>query len=118
MASISKVVSAAYVAGRNLLLGGSMVSLSMLREPKRLVEHVTESLFLYRSIANKRGIPQKFVFEVLPSEAASDLSIANFHCEEGWMRGTGSYSTDLISLCQLCHCLNPKIAFEIGTLRG
>jgi predicted O-methyltransferase YrrM len=118
MTSFSKVASAAYITVRNLALGGSMVSLSMVREPKRIIEHATESLFLYKSIANKRGIPQKFVFEVLPAKEVYDLAIANFTCEEGWMRGTGSYSTDLISLCQLCHCLDPKIVFEIGTLRG
>jgi predicted O-methyltransferase YrrM len=118
MTSISKVASATYVSVRNLALGGSIASLSMLRWPKKALEHATESLFLYKSIAGRRGIPQKFVFEVFASRAAYDLAIANFTCEEGWMRGTGSYSTDLISLCQLCHCLDPKVVFEIGTLRG
>jgi predicted O-methyltransferase YrrM len=55
---------------------------------------------------------------VLPAAEKYDLAIANFQCEEGWLRPTGSYSTDLISLCQLCHCLRPKRIFEIGTLRG
>jgi len=118
MNTFSKVAAATYISVRNVAFGGSLASLSMVREPKRILEHATESLFLYKSIANKRGIPQKFVFEVLASKKSFDLAIANFACEEGWMRGTGSYSTDLISLCQLCHCLDPKIVFEIGTLRG
>jgi predicted O-methyltransferase YrrM len=118
MASASKWVSAACVSARNLALGGSVASLSLLGKPRTLFEYATESLFLYKSLSGKRGVPEKFVFEVLPGNQQYDLAIANFQCEEGWMRRTGSYSTDLISLCQLCHVLNPKMIFEIGTLRG
>jgi predicted O-methyltransferase YrrM len=118
MASASKWVSAACVSARNLALGGSVASLSLLGKPRTLFEYATESLFLYKSLSGKRGVPEKFVFEVLPGNRQYELAIANFQCEEGWMRRTGSYSTDLISLCQLCHVLNPKTIFEIGTLRG
>src|SRR5579863_6553248 len=118
MASASKWVSAACVSARNLALGGSVASLSLLGKPRTLFEYATESLFLYKSLSGKRGVPEKFVFEVLPGSQQYQLAIANFQCEEGWMRRTGSYSTDLISLCQLCHVVNPKMIFEIGTLRG
>jgi predicted O-methyltransferase YrrM len=118
MASASKWVSAACVSARNLALGGSVASLSLLGKPRTLFEYATESLFLYKSLSGKRGVPEKFVFEVLPGNRQYELAIANFQCEEGWMRRTGSYSTDLISLCQLCHVLNPRTIFEIGTLRG
>jgi predicted O-methyltransferase YrrM len=118
MASVSKWVTAACVSARNLALGGSVASLSLLGKPRTLFEYATESLFLYKSLSGKRGVPEKFVFEVLPGNRQYELAIANFQCEEGWMRRTGSYSTDLISLCQLCHVLNPKTIFEIGTLRG
>jgi predicted O-methyltransferase YrrM len=118
MASASKWVSAACVSARNLALGGSVASLSLLGEPRKLFEYATESLFLYKSLSGKRGVAEKFVFEVLPGDRQYELAIANFQCEEGWMRRTGSYSTDLISLCQLCHVLNPRTIFEIGTLRG
>ncbi|MGA9544082.1 MAG: class I SAM-dependent methyltransferase [Candidatus Sulfotelmatobacter sp.] len=118
MASASKWVTAACVSARNLALGGSVASLSLLGKPRTFFEYATESLFLYRSLSGKRGVPEKFVFEVLPGNRQYELAIANFQCEEGWMRRTGSYSTDLISLCQLCHVLNPKTIFEIGTLRG
>jgi predicted O-methyltransferase YrrM len=118
MPSVSKWVCAACVSARNLAFGGSVASLSLLGKPRTLFEHATESLFLYQSLSGKRGIPEKFVFEVLPGNRQYELAIANFQCEEGWMRRTGSYSTDLISLCQLCHVLNPKMIFEIGTLRG
>jgi len=118
MASASKWVSAACVSARNLALGGSVASLSLLGKPRTLFEYATESLFLYKSLSGKRGVAEKFVFEVLPGDRQYELAIANFQCEEGWMRRAGSYSTDLISLCQLCHVLNPKAIFEIGTLRG
>lgn len=118
MSSASKWVSAACVSARNLAWGGSVASLSLLGKPRTLLEYTTESLFLFKSLSGRRGIPDKFVFEVLPGEKQYPLSIANFQSEEGWMRRTGSYSTDLISLCQLCHALHPKTIFEIGTLRG
>jgi predicted O-methyltransferase YrrM len=118
MASASKWVSAACVSARNLALGGSVASLSLLGKPRTLFEYATESLFLYKSLSGRRGIAEKFVFEVLPGDKQYDLAIANFQCEEGWMRRTGSYSTDLISLCQLCRALKPRMIFEIGTLRG
>jgi predicted O-methyltransferase YrrM len=118
MASTSKWVSAACISARNLALGGSVASLSLVGKPRTLFEYATESLFLYKSLSGKRGVPEKFVFEVLPGNRQYELAIANFQCEEGWMRRTGSYSTDLISLCQLCHVLSPKTIFEIGTLRG
>jgi predicted O-methyltransferase YrrM len=118
MASLSKLMSAAWISGRNVALGGSVASLTLLRQPRKMFAHATESLFLCKAMGNRRGIPQKFVFEVLPCERSYELAIANFQSEEGWMRDTGSYSTDLISLCQLCHCVNPMRIFEIGTLRG
>ncbi len=118
MTSASKWVSAACVSARNLALGGSVASLSLLGKPRTLFEYATESLFLYKALSGTRGIPEKFVFEILPGQTHYDLAIANFQCEEGWMRRTGSYSTDLISLCQLCHAANPSTIFEIGTLRG
>jgi predicted O-methyltransferase YrrM len=118
MASLSKLMSAAWVSGRNVALGGSVASLTLLRQPRKMLAHATESLFLCKAMGNRRGIPQKFVFEALPCERSYELAIANFQSEEGWMRDMGSYSTDLISLCQLCHCVNPKRILEIGTLRG
>jgi predicted O-methyltransferase YrrM len=118
MTSPAKWISATCVSARNLALGGSVASLGLLGKPRTLFEYATESLFLYKSLSGTRGIPEKFVFEVLPCQQHYDLAIANFQCEEGWIRRTSSYSTDLISLCQLCHALDPAVIFEIGTLRG
>ena len=58
MPSASKWVSAACVSVRNLALGGSFASLSLLGKPRTLFEYATESLFLYQSLAGKRGIPE------------------------------------------------------------
>jgi len=116
MASLFKLISAGWIFGRNVALGGSVASLTLLREPRKMFSHATESLFLYKAMGNRRGISQKFVFEVLPCERVYELAIANLQSD--WMTNLGSYSTDLISFCQLCHCVNPKRIFEIGTLRG
>jgi hypothetical protein len=85
MASLSKLMSAARVSGRNIALGGSVASLTLLREPRKMFSHATELLFLYKAMGNRRGIPQKFVFEVLPCDRMYELAIANFQSEEGWM---------------------------------
>jgi len=116
--SLAKLAAAGVVGARNLLWGGSLASLAMLHKPTKMLEHASESLFLYKVINNRRGLRQSFVFDVLPCDTAYNLQICNFQCEGGWMRATGSYSTDLISLCQLCHCVSPAKVFEIGTLRG
>jgi hypothetical protein len=81
MPSVSKWVCAACVSARNLAFGGSVASLSLLGKPRTLFEHATESLFLYQSLSGKRGIPEKFVFEVLPGNRQYELAIANFQCE-------------------------------------
>jgi hypothetical protein len=84
-----------------------VASLTLLRQPRKMFADATESLFLCKAMGNRRAIAQKFVFEALPCERlrACDCELP---IEEGWMRGTASYSTDLISLCQLCHCVNPR----------
>lgn len=116
--AFAKLVAAGLIGTRNLVWGGSLASLAMFRKPTKMLEHATESLFLYKVISDRRGLRQRFVFDVLPCDSVYNLQICNFHCEGGWMRATGSYSTDLISLCQLCHSISPRTIFEIGTLRG
>jgi len=48
----------ASVAARNLLLGGNLISLALIRNPKMMLQYISETLFLYKTFAAKRGIPQ------------------------------------------------------------
>lgn len=58
----------ASVAARNLLLGGNLISLALIRNPKMMLQYISETLFLYKTFAAKRGIPQilkpRQVFEI------------------------------------------------------
>jgi hypothetical protein len=115
--------TALLLAARNVVLGGNLISLGLWSQPRRLVNYANETLFLYRTFADQRGLPQKNVFEVL--SASSDVlpidiavSAPVWGPGEPWLREIASYGADLISLCLLCRLLKPKVIFEIGTLRG
>lgn len=112
-----QLVTTGVVAARNVLLGGNAASLALLSSPKKMVEYVTESLFLYKELAGKRGVPSRNVFDVFPSEKEVSITLADFK-GSSWFRPTASYTVDLVSLCLICRLVKPNVVFEIGTLRG
>ena len=71
------------VTARNLILGGNLISLALVRHPKKLIAYVSESLFLYRALHKKRGVPQKNIFEVLPSKDLQNVTLGNL-CNISW----------------------------------
>jgi hypothetical protein len=111
-----------WLAARNVILGGNLISLGLVSQPRRLVSYANENLFLYRTFAGKRGLPQKNVFEVLPAAEVVPIELAvsgpGWGRGEPWLHEIASYTADLVSLCLLCRLLKPKLVFEIGTLRG
>jgi hypothetical protein len=115
----AKKVQAALMVGKNVLLGGNLAALTMVAKPRELVRYVGESLLLYRSIASKRGIPQKNVYEVLKSEGSVEqILLGNLSDGGSWFTPVPSYAIDIVSLCLICRLLRPKKVFEIGTLTG
>jgi predicted O-methyltransferase YrrM len=105
------------VAARNFLIGGNLTGLLLLNRPHEMVGYATENLFSFRSMADRRGIPQKNVFEVLPQARLAQVNLFNPNAET-WFRNSASYVSDIVSLCLLCRAINPKVIFEIGTLIG
>jgi predicted O-methyltransferase YrrM len=105
------------VAARNLLIGGNLSSLLLVANPRQMVAYATENLFSFRTVADRRGIPQKNVFEVLPQARLAKVNLCNTNGET-WFRTSASYVADIISLCLLCQAIKPKVIFEIGTLTG
>ncbi len=105
------------VAARNLLMGGNLSSLSLLANPRQMIAYATENLFSFRTVADRRGVPQKNVFEVLPQARLAKVNLCNTNGET-WFKNSASYVTDIISLCLLCQAIKPKVIFEIGTLTG
>jgi hypothetical protein len=105
------------VAARNFLVGGNLTGLLLLGRPHEMIGYATENLFSFRSMADRRGIPQKNVFEVLPQARLAQVNLCNTNGET-WFRNSASYVADIISLCLLCRAIKPRVIFEIGTLRG
>lgn len=119
MVKVAKTAQTAMLVGRNVLLGGNLAALSMVAKPRELVRYVGESLLLYRSLAGKRGIPQKNVYEVLrPAVNVEEIVLGNLSGDGAWFTPAPSYAIDIVSLCLICRILQPKRVFEIGTLTG
>lgn len=113
-----EILSVGAIALRNFVLGGNFVSLRWLFQPIKLLSYNAETLFLYKAIAQSRGLPQRNVFQVL--SAAEDVSIRLGALPSGhaWFSSLASYTQDIVSLCLICQILKPKLVFEIGTATG
>lgn len=111
-----QTVKAAAVVLRNLLWGGNIASLS-LRQPRKMLECVWESLFIYQEVAARRCLPGRHVYEVLSCPPVVSVNLGGLNADGGF--GFPPSSTiDIISLCLICRLLRPKVVFEIGTLFG
>jgi len=117
---VGSMLLAVCVAIRNVVVGGNLASTGLIGSPQKLVAYVSESLFLYRLMAQKSDLPQVQVWKGLglPAEAARIEVMLCAEAAEEWFRNVPSYGMDLVSLCTLCRLLRPRVIFEIGTLRG
>jgi predicted O-methyltransferase YrrM len=81
------------------------------------LRYAGECLFLNGYLDGRGILPQRPVWEV--TGHAEPLSVViDGEAAVEWFMNTASYTADLVSLCMLCKILDPKIVFEIGTLRG
>ncbi len=115
---LRKIVATIFVILRNLFLGSSSLSLSLLLHPKKMINYINESLFLYKTLNSKRGLPQKNVFEVLPTKNMESIKLGNLKFGRNWFLPSASYAVDVVSLCLICQIIKPIYVFEIGTLTG
>ena len=113
-----QAIEIATVAIRNIIWGGNLISLTFARRPKRMIGYVSEILFLYKTFNSKRGIPQRNVFEVLPSKNSANVKLGNLTSGGHWFGALASYTSDILSLCLICQIIRPKVVFEIGTMKG
>jgi hypothetical protein len=102
---------------KNLIIGGNIISLTMVLKPKRMIGYVSEILFFYKAFNSKRGLPQKNVYKVLPSENIESIKLGGFKDGGTWF-SQSSFLTDIINLSLICQIIKPKIIFEIGTFYG
>ena len=115
---LKQAIEITTVVIRNIILGGNLISLTLARSPRRMIEYVSEILFLYKALNSKRGIPQRNVFEVLPSNDSANVKLGNLTSGGSWFGAQASYTADILNLCLICQIISPKVVFEIGTLKG
>jgi hypothetical protein len=102
---------------KNVFLGGNIISLSLLAKPQEMIGYISESLFLYKTISSKRGLPQKNVYEILQADNIETIRLGNLK-GVAWFLARASNAVDIVSLCLICQIIKPKVVFEIGTMRG
>ncbi|GIL15768.1 MAG: hypothetical protein BroJett039_09410 [Chloroflexota bacterium] len=83
-----------------------------------MLQYISETLFLYKTFAAKRGIPQKNIFQVLPTRNVEEIRLGSLKTGGTWFWSFSAYSTDIVNLSLLCQLLKPRQVFEIGTLTG
>jgi hypothetical protein len=98
-------------------MGGNLSSLALLGKPREMIAYATENLFAFRTMANRRNLPQKNVFDVFSEARFAKINLYNANGET-WFRNSASYVADIVGLCLLCQAVKPKAIFEIGTLTG
>jgi len=112
-----KTLMAFLIAVRNIVLGGNLISLSMVSDPRKMLFYITQNLFFYKTFNCQRVIPQKNIFEVIPAADSEPITLGNLNSFT-WFTTTSSPASDIVSLCLICKMKKPKIVFEIGTLNG
>lgn len=115
---LGQMLSVGALAVKNFILGGNLVSLRWLTNPRQLIGYNAETLFLYKTIARRRGLPQRNVFEILPAACTANITLGALDTQANWFHVIPSYTQDIVSLCLLCQALQPKLIFEIGTAQG
>ncbi len=114
----SHVINAIVTVAKNIFLSINVISLSLLMTLKRMVDYITESLFIYHKLFSKNAITKKNVFQALPGSSLETIELGNLGGSETWFTEIASYTADIISLSLICKIIKPKVVFEIGTFEG
>lgn len=120
MVSAREILRSVLIGMKNMFLGGNLLSLTLIHKPLRMGEYVSECIFYYRTIFNKRVIPQKNVFEVIGTNTINEACQINLitNSEYTWFNPYPYLVVDIVSLCLICRFIKPKTVFEIGTMHG
>lgn len=103
-------------ASRNVVLGGNLASLPLVKRPRELLKYTSETLF-QRQLESGGGLPRRPMFDAFPL-AEADVKLANLDGYTWLHSETAPFAIDLLSLSLLCRALGPKLIFEIGTFIG
>jgi predicted O-methyltransferase YrrM len=116
--NFAQALETAAIIGRNMIVGTNLAALSLARQPRTMLMYASECLFLYKTLAGTRRIPQRNVFDVLPIDDTESITVGNLRKGLTWFFFSSSYIADLVSLCMICRAVKPKVVFEIGTFTG
>jgi hypothetical protein len=117
--NLNQAIKTTAVVLRNIIIGANLISFSLIKNPRRMVEYISESLFLYKTLTDKRGLPQKNFFEVfVPASDVESIKLSNLRSGGTWFCTSPSYLADIVSLCLICTIIKPNSVFEIGTFNG
>jgi len=83
-----------------------------------VIQYVADSLFLYRAMSGRRGLPQKTVTDVLAGGGRQSVRLGALDTDQAWFWPQALYTQDIVSLCLICQIVRPRLVFEIGTFRG
>ena len=115
---LSNLIHAGFVAVRNVVLGGNLASLSLIGRPYRMLFYIGECLFLYKTLMNKRKLPQPPVGRTLTQLGMEEeIRLGNLKGYT-WLLENPTFAADMVGLCLLCRAVKPKVVFEIGTQTG
>lgn len=114
---LNQTIKASLIFLRNVIMCGNILSLTLLKKHRKLIEYIQESLFLYLTLNSRRALPQQNVFNILPCGNIEKIRLGNLK-EETWFWASSSWANDIVSLCLICQIIKPKMIFEIGTMRG
>jgi len=116
--NLSTAAHVGFIAARNLVLGGNLVSWSLVGRPYRMLFYIGECLFLYKTLLNKRKLPQPAIGSSLAQLGMEEeIRLGNLKGYT-WLFANPTFASDLIGLGLLCRAAKPKVAFEIGTQTG
>ena len=117
--NLKQAIKTTAVVLRNIILGANLISLSLIKSPRRMVKYISESLFLYKTLNDKRGLPQRNVFDAFaPASDVESDKLSNLRSGGTWFCTPSSSLADIISLCLICRIIKPNLIFEIGTFQG
>lgn len=114
---LRKTIETAALAARDMAWGANIASVSLARNPRKMLAYVSECLALYKSSTSRRGLPERHIREILPCDDVATIRLGTLHAGDTWLRGS-SWSADIVNLCLICQLAKPRMVFEIGTLQG
>ncbi|MBU0509727.1 class I SAM-dependent methyltransferase [bacterium] len=115
---MGNVIHVGFVAARNFVVGSNLAALTLVRHPYQMLYYIGECLFLFKTLLNRRKLPQPALGRVLAQvKTEEELRLGNLKGYT-WFLENPTLAADIVGLCLLCRAIKPRVIFEIGTQTG